>query len=343
MRRQLPGLTAFRTFEAAARHRSFSRAAQELNVTPAAVSYLVRELEEQLKVQLFKRSGRGVGLTRAGEILRDSAAIALDDIERAIEQVRGLEHQDQSRINVSTTPSFAMKWLVPRLNRFLMRFPDVDVRVDMSRQLVDFTQGEMDLAIRFGTDRHPGLLADRLLRDHLFPVCTPRFLKTRPALRQPKDLRHFPLIHPDYDAHGTRWPTWDMWLEAAGVHGIDTKRGLHFNQSALAIQAAIDGQGVALADASLVEFDLAAGRLVRPFRQAVVTPEKLGYWIVMPARSRQNPIIDAFRLWLLQEAAAGSVMPEQPDVGQPDVGQIDVKHRNAPRAQRGRKRAAIKG
>lgn len=302
MRRQLPGLTAFRTFEAAARHRSFSRAAQELNVTPAAVSYVVRELEEQLQVQLFQRSGRGVGLTQAGEILRDSAANALDDIERAIERVRALEGRNQNRINVSTTPSFAMKWLVPRLNRFLERFPDVDVRVDMSRQLVDFKQGEMDLAIRFGTDKHPGLLADHLLRDHLFPVCTPRFLQGKPALRQPGDLKHFTLIHPDYHDHGTEWPSWDRWFEIAGVTGIDTRRGLHFNQSALAIQAAIDGQGVALADASLVEFDLAAGRLVCPFKQVVQTPEKLGYWVVMPSRSRQNPLIDAFRLWLLEEA-----------------------------------------
>jgi LysR family glycine cleavage system transcriptional activator len=305
MKRQLPGLTSFRTFEAAARHRSFSRAARELNVTPAAVSYVVRELEEQLKVRLFQRSGRGVGLTQAGEILRDSAATALDDIERAIERVRALEGQDQNRINVSTTPSFAMKWLVPRLNRFLARFPDVDVRVDMSRQLVDFTQGEMDLAIRFGTDKHPGLLADHLLHDHLFPVCSPRFLKGKPALRQPADLRHFTLIHPDYQAHDVDWPNWDVWLDSIGVTGIDTKRGLYFNQSALAIQAAIDGQGIALADANLVEFDLAAGRLVRPFKQAVQTPQRLGYWVVMPSRSRQNPLVDAFRLWLLEEAAAG--------------------------------------
>jgi len=306
MRRQLPGLTAFRTFEAAARHRSFSRAAQELNVTPAAVSYVVRELEEQLQVQLFQRSGRGVGLTQAGEILRDSAANALDDIERAIERVRSLEGQNQNRINVSTTPSFAMKWLVPRLNRFLARFPAVDVRVDMSRHLVDFARGEMDLAIRFGTDKHPGLLADHLLRDHLFPVCSPRYLKGKPALRQPGDLKHFTLIHPDYQAHDADWPSWDIWFDSVGVTGIDTKRGLYFNQSALAIQAAVDGQGIALADANLVEFDLAAGRLVRPFKQAVQTPEKLGYWVVMPACSRQNPIVDAFRLWLLEEVAGAA-------------------------------------
>jgi LysR family glycine cleavage system transcriptional activator len=325
MRRQLPGLTAFRTFEAAARHRSFSRAAQELNVTPAAVSYLVRELEEQLKVQLFRRSGRGVGLTQAGEILRDSAANALDDIERAIERVRALEGQNQSRINVSTTPSFAMKWLVPRLNHFLMRFPEVDVRVDMSRQVVGFAPGEMDLAIRFGTDRHPGLLVDHLLRDHLFPVCTPRFLKSKPALRQPADLKHFTLIHPDYHPEGSVWPSWDSWLAIAGVTGIDTKRGLRFNQSALAIQAALDGQGVALTDASLVEFDLAAGRLVRPFKQVVQTPEKLGYWLVMPSRSRENPLIEAFRLWLLEEAALGRGKRERNSRSKPAQRETQAK------------------
>ncbi len=301
MKRQLPGLTAIRTFEAAARHRSFSRAAQELSVTPAAVSYLVRDLETQLNVQLFSRSGRGVGLTQAGEILRDSTATALDDIERAIERIRNLE--SLARINVTTTPSFAMKWLVPRLNRFLTRFPDIDVRIDMSRQVVDFSKGEMDLAIRFGTDRHPGLLVHRLLTDSLIPVCSPHFFKAARALRQPRDLLQVPLIQSDFQAHGEIWPTWQMWFELAGLPRIQPKPSLRFNQSVLAIQAALDGQGVALADASLVEFDLAAGRLVTPFDISIPTPAKFAYWIVMPSQYVERPLVDAFRHWLLEEAA----------------------------------------
>ncbi|HVJ43888.1 MAG TPA: transcriptional regulator GcvA [Dongiaceae bacterium] len=305
MRRQLPGLPAFRTFEAAARHRSFSRAAHELNVTPAAVSYLVRDLEAQLNVRLFRRSGRGVGLTEAGEILRDSTAGALEDIERAIERVRHLENQ--TRINVTTTPSFAMKWLVPRLNRFLARFPDVDVRVDMSRQLVDFSKGDMDLAIRFGIDRHPGLRADRLLTDRLIPVCSPQFLKDGRTLRQPRDLLRLPLIQSDFQAYGETWPTWQMWFELAGLPTTEPKPGLRFNQSVLAIQAALDGQGVALADESLVAFDLAAGRLVRPFDIAISAPTIFAYWIVLPLHQRERTIVDAFRLWLLEEAATGDI------------------------------------
>jgi LysR family glycine cleavage system transcriptional activator len=309
MKRRLPGLTAFRTFEAAARHRNFSRAAHELGVTPAAVSYLVRDLETQLKVQLFTRSGRGVGLTTAGEILRDSAAKALDDIERAIDRVRTLE--ERSRINVTTTPSFAMKWLVPRLNRFLTKFPDIDVRIDMSRQTADFAQGELDLAIRFGTGRHPGLLVDRLLTDSLVPVCSPQFLKGARALRQPRDLLQMPLIQSDFQAYGEIWPTWQMWFDLAGVKGTEPKPGLRFNQSVLAIQAAIDGQGVALADTSLVEFDLAAGRLVNPFDIPIQTPMKLAYWIVMPQQHVERPIVEAFRQWLLEEAAGSSRQPAQ--------------------------------
>jgi LysR family glycine cleavage system transcriptional activator len=309
MKRRLPGLTAFRTFEAAARHRNFSRAAHELGVTPAAVSYLVRDLETQLKVQLFTRSGRGVGLTTAGEILRDSAAKALDDIERAIDRVRTLE--ERSRINVTTTPSFAMKWLVPRLNRFLTKFPDIDVRIDMSRQTADFAQGELDLAIRFGTGRHPGLLVDRLLTDSLVPVCSPQCLKGARALRQPRDLLQMPLIQSDFQAYGEIWPTWQMWFDLAGVKGTEPKPGLRFNQSVLAIQAAIDGQGVALADTSLVEFDLAAGRLVNPFDIPIQTPMKLAYWIVMPQQHVERPIVEAFRQWLLEEAAGSSRQPAQ--------------------------------
>jgi len=301
MKRQLPGLAAFRTFEAAARHRSFSRAADELNVTPAAVSFQVRDLETQLNLRLFDRSGRGVSLTEAGEILRDSTASALDDLERAIERARNLK--GQTRINVTATPSFAMKWLVPRLNRFMVRFPEVDVRVDMSRVLVEFAQGDMDLAIRFGTGKHPGLRCDRLLRESLVPVCSPHFLKTMGPFRQPRDFLRVPLIQSDFRAYGEVWPTWQMWFELAGLPQTDPKPALRFNQSVLSIQAALDGQGVALADTSLVEFDLASGRLVKPFDLPIPSPAKFAYWIVMPFRRPERPIVETFRSWLLEEAA----------------------------------------
>jgi LysR family glycine cleavage system transcriptional activator len=302
MKRPLPGLGAFKTFEAAARHRSFSRAAEELGVTPAAVSYLVREVEAQLRVKLFHRTSRTVHLTDAGEILNTAVAGALADIGRAVERVTGAD--GAPRLNVTATPSFAIKWLVPRLNRFLQLFPDVDVRVDMSRHPVDFAREEMDLGIRFGTGDYPGLQADRLLTDTVSPVCSPKLLKGKRPLRHPRDLRHHALIHVDWQGHGETWPTWQMWMMSAGLTGIDATRGIHFDQGVLALQAAIDGQGVALGDSTLIATDLAARRLVQPFELSLAAPPRFAYWIVVPPRSADRPLVAEFRAWLLAEAAA---------------------------------------
>lgn len=302
MKTRLPGLGAFSTFEAAARHQSFTRAAEELNVTPAAVSYLVRELEAQLKVKLFQRTKRAVRLTRAGEILNTSVANALDGIGRAVDRVQSMDGHPV--LKVTATPGFAMKWLVPRLNGFLERFPDVDVRVDMSKRPVDFARDDMDIAIRFGAGGYPGLQVERLISDKLFPICSPKLLKGPRPLRHPRDLRCFTLIHVHWQGQGATWPTWEMWLAAAGVTGIDATRGIHFAESVMAIQAAIDGQGVALGDSSLTATDLAQGRLVRPFDLAVDAPAQFGYWIVVPPRTAAQPLVVAFRDWLRSEAAA---------------------------------------
>ena len=301
MRIRLPGLSAFSTFEAAARHQSFTRAAEELNVTPAAVSYLVRELETQLKVQLYERTKRAVRLTQAGEILSASVANALDGIGRAVHRVQSMDGHPV--LKVTSTPGFAMKWLVPRLNGFLGRFPDVDVRVDMSKRRIDFDRDDMDLAIRFGTGGYPGLQVERLISDKVFPVCSPKLLKGLRPLRHPRDLRHFTLIHVHWQAQGTTWPTWEMWMAAAGVTGVDTTRGIHVDESVMAIQAAIDGQGIALGDSSLSATDLSHGRLVRPFDLAIDAPAQFGYWIVVPPRTAEQPLVIAFRDWLRSEAA----------------------------------------
>ena len=302
MRVRLPGLSAFSTFEAAARHQSFTRAAEELNVTPAAVSYLVRELEAQLKVKLFQRTKRAVSLTQAGEILNASVANALDGIGRAVDRVQSMDSHPV--LKVTATPGFAMKWLVPRLNGFLGRFPDVDVRVDMSKRPVDFARDDLDLAIRFGAGVYPGLQVERLMTDKVFPICSPKLLKGPRPLRQPRDLRHFTLIHVHWQAPGATWPTWQMWMAAAGVTGVDTTRGIHFEESVMAIQAAIDGQGVALGDSSLTATDLAQGRLVKPFDLAIDAPAPFGYWIVVPPRTAEQPLVVAFRDWLRSEAVA---------------------------------------
>lgn len=301
MQTRLPGLGALSTFEAAARHQSFTRAAEELRVTPAAVSYLVRELEAQLKVKLFQRTKRAVRLTQAGEILHATVSGALDSIGRAVERVRSMD--GHPRLKVTATPGFAMKWLVPRLNGFLERFPDVDVRVDMSKRPVDFARDDMDLAIRFGDGKYPGLEVEKLISDKVFPICSPKLLKGPKSLRHPRDLRHFTLIHVDWQAQGATWPTWQMWMTAAGLTGVDATRGIHFDQSVMAIQAAIDGQGVALGDSSLTAVDLAQERLVRPFELAISAPAQFAYWIVVPPHTADQPLVAAFRDWLRSEAA----------------------------------------
>lgn len=306
MRSRLPGLSAFSTFEAAARHQSFTRAAEELGVTPAAVSYLVRVLEAQLKVKLFQRTKRVVRLTEAGEILNGSVANALADIGRAVERVRSAD--GQAKLRVTTTPSFAIKLLVPRLNGFLERFPDVNVRVDMSVRAVDLIREDMDVAIRFGTGRYPGMRVDRLISDTLSPVCSPRLLKGKRPIRHPRDLRQFTLIHVDWQGDwqglGGTWPTWAMWMASAGVTDIDTSRGLHFDQGVAAIQAAIDGQGVALGDSSLTANDIAQGRLVRLFDLSIDAPAQFAYWIVATPQAAERPLVTAFREWLHAEVAA---------------------------------------
>jgi LysR family glycine cleavage system transcriptional activator len=293
MRRQLPGLGAFRTFEAAARHLSFTRAADELGVTPAAVSYLVRELEARLRVKLFQRTSRVVRLTTAGELLNAAVGEALDGIGNAVARLR--ESVGQQRLNVTATPSFAIKWLSPRLDRFLERVPDLDLRIDMSRHVVDFAREEMDIGIRFGPGNYPGLRVDRLFAETVVPVCSPKLLKGKRPLRHPRDLRQHTLIHVDWQALGETWPTWQMWMDSAGVSGVNATRGIHFRDGVLAIQAAVDGQGVALGDWSLAAADIAAGRLVRPFELTLKAPPRFAYWIITPPRNTGKPLVNAFR------------------------------------------------
>lgn len=297
----LPALGALKTFEAAARHLGFTKAASELGVTPAAVSHQMRELEDQLGVKLFWRSSRVVRLTPAGEILRAAVAGALEVIERAVTRLRTVD--GRPRLMVTVSPSFAAKWLVPRLDRFLRLCPGADVRIDVSQRLIDFAREDVDVGIRFGKGDYPGLRADRLFEETVFPVCSPKLLKGVHPLRYPRDLRHHTLIHIEWDAQWQTWPNWKMWLLAAGVDNVDAERGLHFSQTALALQAAVDGQGVALGDASLVSDDLAARRLVRPFELTLKGPSDFAYHVIAPEAAAERPLVKAFREWILAEAA----------------------------------------
>lgn len=315
MNNHLPGLGALKGFEAAARHLSFTRAAAELNVTPAAVSHLVRELEDQLAVPLFTRSSRVVRLTHAGEILQDAVAEALDGIARAVKRLKDLDRG--RRLNVTAGPSFAAKWLVPRVDRFMIQHRAVDVRIDVSQRPPDFAREDVDIAIIFGKGNYPGLSAHQLFEETIFPVCSPKLLKGPRPLRRLRDLLNHTLIHVDWEAQGETWPNWKMWMLAAGIDDIDATRGMTFNQEVLAIQAAIDGQGVALCDSTLVADDLASRRLVRPFEVTLPGTAHFAYFVVYDEKRGEEPLIKSFRDWILTEAAATKVVGRDGRVAKP--------------------------
>jgi len=292
MSRGLPPLRALRAFEAAARHLSFTKAGAERFVTQAAVSHQIRALEEDLGVRLFRRMNRRLMLTEEGQRYLPAVSRAFDLLREATTALRA--HDIPGPLTVSVLPSFAARWLVPRLGRFFARHPDIDLRIDPSVAICDFAQGDVDVGIRYGRGDYPGLRADRLLDEDIFPVCSPLLKAGPPGLHRPEDLRHHTLLHDDSHAD------WRTWLLAAGVDGVDPERGTIFTDSSMLIQAAIAGQGVALARGVLVADALAAGRLVRPFRLSL--PAEFAYYFVYPERVAAHPKVRAFRDWLLEEA-----------------------------------------
>jgi LysR family glycine cleavage system transcriptional activator len=302
MLRHIPGLQSLKAFDASARHLNFTRAAAELNVTPAAVSHQIKELEEAIGVPLFQRTSRHMQLTRQGQVLKPAIADALEGITRALQKLRQVENPTQVRVTVS--PSLAAKWLVPRLDRFLESVPGADVRIDVSSEPLDFDREDIDVAIRFGDGNYPGLVVEKLFHDTLFPVCSPELLKGTKKLREPKDLLQFTLIHLDWEAQGAVWPNWRMWMLAAGVKDFNDTRGLHFSQTSLALQAAIDGNGVSLGDSTLVGDDLASGRLVKPFELSLRSPAQFAYHLITRRDTAERPMTKAFRNWIIAEAAA---------------------------------------
>ena len=294
---RLPPLNALRAFEAAARHLSFTKAATELHVTQAAISHQIRTLEEHLGVPLFQRRNKAVLLTEAGQLCLPGVRDGFARLAEAVESVRQLE--SSNILSVSTPPSFAAKWLVPRLEAFRSANPDIEVRIDASTQLVDFSRETIDIAIRYGIGTYPGLVSEPLFETHAFPVCSPRLRKGPHALRKPQDLKWHTLLHTDWRARGDE-PDWRMWLLAAGVPDIDWTRGPKFNDGAVAIQAAIEGHGVALGRDLLVAADLKARRLVRPFKLSVAGPFR--YHLVYPPAALKRNRVAVFRDWVRAEA-----------------------------------------
>lgn len=296
---RLPPLNSLRAFEAAARHLSFTRAAQELHVTQAAVSHQIKALEARLGMPLFLRRSRSLVLTEEGQayfphvqraftLLRDATA------RIALEESKGV-------FTLSTLSSFAARWLVPRLGSFVARHPAIDLRLATSQHLTDFAREQVDAAIRYGSGTYPGLASTLLMTEELYPVCSPALLEQAP-LRAPADLRHHTLLHD----HGVE--EWGQWFAAAGVSEINIEQGHWYRDSSLLLQAAIAGQGVALGRSVLAAEEIAAGRLVRPFDWSL--PSTNAYYFVCPEGSTERAKVVAFREWLLEQVERGDAPPQ---------------------------------
>ncbi|MEQ8344060.1 MAG: transcriptional regulator GcvA [Sneathiellaceae bacterium] len=302
MPRRLPPLNALRAFEAAARHLSFKDAAEELNVTPAAISQQVKLLEEHVGAPLFRRLTRALVLTEVAQLALPALRAGFDLLADANEILAS--DTRQSVLTVSVAPSFGAKWLVPRLSRFQQAHPEIDVLIDAVDKVVDFERDNVDIALRFGAGDYPGLEVIRLFADRLFPVCSPALLDGAHPLRRPEDLRHHHLLHYQKPHSSDADPAWAMWLRAAGVEGVDGRRGPRFTAYTLALEAAVTGQGVALVESSLVDDDLCSGRLVRPFAGLGEMETEFSYYIVYPPGREKQAKVRHFHDWVMAEARA---------------------------------------
>jgi len=309
-RRRLPPLNALRAFETAARHMNFTRAAEELSVTPGAVSQQIQNLEDYVGAALFKRTSRGLLLTDAAQTALPALREAFDRLQEASELLTA--SVDGRRVTVSAAPSFAAKWLVPRLGRFESDHPEVDVWLSAGMELVDFNAGEVDLAIRYGSGHYAGLEVTRLMSETVIPVASPALLAARPLDRL-EDLAQHTLLHDGSPDADESCPDWTMWLAARGVRDVDGTRGPRFNQSSLVIEAAMNGRGIALAKRALAQADLDAGRLVTTLD--IATAVDFSYYVVHPKAKGRLPQVKAFVGWLKQEAEAHEATLRTLDLG----------------------------
>ncbi|RUU11767.1 transcriptional regulator GcvA [Mesorhizobium sp. USDA-HM6] len=302
MSKLLPGTRALRTFEAAARHLNFTRAADELGLTPAAVSHQIKEIEDQLDLVLFTRTSRTIRLTEAGNVLFEASIDALDLLNRAVSRARKMT-RGTALLKITLDAQFATKWLMRRVDDFRRQRPGIELRFDIASKLRDFDRDDVDVGIRFGAGKYPGLCADRLFENVIIPVCSPALLRTGPSLKEPRDLFHHTLAHIEWSRQGITWPNWRMWMAAAGVDDFDDSRTIVFDTSTDVVQAALDGVAVALADFAMVANDLSEGRLIRPFELGIKVAPEFAYFLVYPEAVNDDARIVAFREWLLDEVA----------------------------------------
>jgi LysR family glycine cleavage system transcriptional activator len=300
--RPLPPLNALRAFEAAARHLSLTKAAQELNVTAGALSHQIRGLEDLLGQKLFERGVRSIALTPAGRQLYPGLQTGFVHIRDA---VAGLGTREERVLVISTPPGFTSKWLAPRLYRFSGVNPDIDARVSSSMVNANFTTDGVDVALRnlpIDSATDPELIVEQLIELRLVPVCSPKLIATHGPFTAPEVLKRVPLIHDDTLANRVAVPTWADWFKAAGVTGVDVSRGLRFNGADHALDATVEGAGVLLAHDVLAYDDVRTGRLVTPFALTLRTGR--AYHFVCAKRDRNRRNVQAFRAWIMQEVAA---------------------------------------
>lgn len=293
---RLPPLRSLRVLEAAVRHQNYSRAATELNLTHGAVSHQIHALEAALGLRLLERAGRQMRATDPGRQLAQDVRNALDMLAGAVERLRGQDGMNS--LTVSVLPSFAAAWLVTRLGGFLERHPGIELRLESTPGIADFRNDGVDVAIRYGAGDYPGLISEKLFDDELFPTLSPTLLRSA-RLRTPADLARVPLLR-------IRQQPWAPWFAAVGIDLAEPRRGPVFNDSELALQAAIQGQGVALARGSLTALKLRSGVLVAPFKQRIASPATCH--LVYPPQHARKPSLLLFREWLIEELLASPPM-----------------------------------
>jgi len=303
-------LNALRAFESVARHGSFKAAAEELFVTPAAISQQIKSLEDNLGVKLFHRQSRSITLTKNAQRGIAKASEGFNNLTEAIQLIKA--ENDNTTLTVWSSPSFASKWLVPRLAEFTRANPGIDLEISAERSLIDtgennekgsiqldmFKREEVDIAIRFGQGVYDNCTVDKLFEVSAIPLCSPELLKGKHALTTPDDLRHQTLLHDATPYEGR--PSWSVWLEAAGVENIDAEHGITFNSVNLALAAAAEGQGVVFTLEALAQDDIEAGRLVAPFDLSL--PMSFAYYMITLEEFAEKPKVKRFRDWLLTKA-----------------------------------------
>jgi LysR family transcriptional regulator, glycine cleavage system transcriptional activator len=295
--KRLPSLDSLRVFEAAARHLSLTKASAELHVTQSAVSHRIQALETELKRKLFRRYTRRLELTPAGALLAKGLARGIAEITQA---VLALDAPATKTITASVLPSFASRWLVPRLSRFRQRHPEIEVRITAEEQVTDLRDGRADAAVRFGQGRYADMHVTRLMGDTIFPVCSPQFLEEHGPVKTPQDLARLTILHDEVAEADNSGSGWKSWLRHFGIGDIVLDEGPRFNQAVLTLEAAVSGMGIAMARKSLIAGDFEAGRLVRVL--PLESPTVYAYYFVcLPDNAARAPLT-AFCDWLVEEA-----------------------------------------